>query len=397
MQHRSPKQCRERYHQNLKPTLNHEPISPEEGEIIEQLVQDMGKRWGEIARRLGNRSDNAVKNWWNGSMNRRKRRAPPAYEAPPPKNEETTVSGLNPLVRPSETEEEPLTAASSSALRMPLLERSEDETRKALQEETVNADMSVEAERRAYTDNYKEIPTYVASNWEESRGDLDAIEVELAAAKAEEDRREEEYIKKKAAEKETRRKKEEDEDEDDEVLRSITELLTGPAKEPRRGSSRQLPSIPTPSLKSDNDSGPIKTYGGPFIPATSKKTDVTSAEDDLPSERFALPIGYLATEAAPRADVAMKSPSIAMLEEDWDDRTPPRARSPAVGVKRYERPESDAAILDAEDDDHLSAPNIVENRRPSTRETTPWLADILRNKPKRSSSPRYRSKDLPGN
>ncbi|KIV85857.1 hypothetical protein PV11_01510 [Exophiala sideris] len=73
MQHRSAKQCRERYHQNLKPTLNHEPITAQEGELIEQLVQDMGKRWAEIARRLGNRSDNAVKNWWNGSMNRRKR------------------------------------------------------------------------------------------------------------------------------------------------------------------------------------------------------------------------------------------------------------------------------------------------------------------------------------
>lgn len=73
LQYRSPKQCRERYHQNLKPSLNHEPISTQEGEMIERLVNDMGKRWAEIARRLGNRSDNAVKNWWNGSMNRRKR------------------------------------------------------------------------------------------------------------------------------------------------------------------------------------------------------------------------------------------------------------------------------------------------------------------------------------
>lgn len=73
LQHRSPKQCRERYHQNLKPSLNHEPISAHEGEMIEQMVHEMGKRWAEIARRLGNRSDNAVKNWWNGSMNRRKR------------------------------------------------------------------------------------------------------------------------------------------------------------------------------------------------------------------------------------------------------------------------------------------------------------------------------------
>ena len=70
---RSPKQCRERFHQNLKPNLNHEPISPEEGLLIEQMVADMGKRWAEIARRLRGRSDNAVKNWWNGGMNRRRR------------------------------------------------------------------------------------------------------------------------------------------------------------------------------------------------------------------------------------------------------------------------------------------------------------------------------------
>ncbi|KAI0124428.1 myb-like DNA-binding domain-containing protein [Xylariales sp. AK1849] len=70
---RTPKQCRERYHQNLKPSLNHEPITADEGALIEQLVVQIGKRWAEIARRLHNRSDNAVKNWWNGSMNRRKR------------------------------------------------------------------------------------------------------------------------------------------------------------------------------------------------------------------------------------------------------------------------------------------------------------------------------------
>jgi len=70
---RSPKQCRERYHQNLKPTLNHEPITPEEGEAIERMVNEMGKRWADISRRLPGRSDNAVKNWWNGGMNRRRR------------------------------------------------------------------------------------------------------------------------------------------------------------------------------------------------------------------------------------------------------------------------------------------------------------------------------------
>lgn len=70
---RTPKQCRERYHQNLKPTLNHDPITPEEGVQIDQMVREIGKRWAEIARRLDGRSDNAVKNWWNGNQNRRKR------------------------------------------------------------------------------------------------------------------------------------------------------------------------------------------------------------------------------------------------------------------------------------------------------------------------------------
>ncbi|ODQ47774.1 hypothetical protein PICMEDRAFT_32286, partial [Pichia membranifaciens NRRL Y-2026] len=68
---RSAKQARERYHQNLKPSLNRTPITPEEGLLIEELVDRYGKRWAEIARHLNGRSDNAIKNWWNGGASRR--------------------------------------------------------------------------------------------------------------------------------------------------------------------------------------------------------------------------------------------------------------------------------------------------------------------------------------
>lgn len=134
----------------------------------------------------------------------------------------------------------------------------------------------------------------------------------------------------------------------------------------------------------------ILKYGGPLARVTSNKSE--ASEDEPPEQRFALPIGYLSTEAAPRADLAMKSPSIALLEEDWDEPRPPsRSRSPMPSL----RTGSETAISDAEDEDDgsLGTAKLVEHRRPSTRETTPWLADILRDKPaRRSASPMLRAR-----
>ncbi|CAK7236498.1 hypothetical protein SBRCBS47491_009658 [Sporothrix bragantina] len=78
MQGRSAKQCRERWVQNLRPDLEHEPINEMEGNFIMAHVETLGKKWAEIARRLEYetgrvRSDNNVKNWYNGTVNRQTR------------------------------------------------------------------------------------------------------------------------------------------------------------------------------------------------------------------------------------------------------------------------------------------------------------------------------------
>lgn len=75
---RTAKQCRERWVQNLKPSLDRGPITPVESDFILKEVSIRGTKWAEIARQLrvhgiSNRSDNAVKNWFNGNKNRMKR------------------------------------------------------------------------------------------------------------------------------------------------------------------------------------------------------------------------------------------------------------------------------------------------------------------------------------
>ncbi|KAK4113793.1 hypothetical protein N656DRAFT_707101, partial [Canariomyces notabilis] len=70
---RTPKQCRERWEQNLKPGLRHDPITAEEGAEILRLHKKLGNKWAKIAQHLPGRCDNAVKNWFNGHRNRLER------------------------------------------------------------------------------------------------------------------------------------------------------------------------------------------------------------------------------------------------------------------------------------------------------------------------------------
>eukprot|EP01155_Anaeramoeba_flamelloides_P028140 Anaeramoba_flamelloidesa831940_24.p1 GENE.a831940_24~~a831940_24.p1 ORF type:complete len:218 (-),score=43.61 a831940_24:39-692(-) len=65
---RTPKQCRERWKNQLDPSLNHGPWTKEEDEILIQKHKELGNKWSQIKRLLPGRSDNMIKNRWNSTL-----------------------------------------------------------------------------------------------------------------------------------------------------------------------------------------------------------------------------------------------------------------------------------------------------------------------------------------
>lgn len=111
-----------------------------------------------------------------------------------------------------------------------------------------------------------------------------------------------------------------------------------------------------------------------FIRKDSGKCDAET-DETLGEQGFSLPIGFLSTESGPQADLAMQSPSIAALEENWEDDEPSSSHGKRQQHMAKDEGDDDAAASDAEDD--VKPMKILDERRPSVRETTPWLASIL--------------------
>ncbi|KAJ3435337.1 transcription factor myb119-related [Anaeramoeba flamelloides] len=68
---RNPKQCRERWKNQLDPTIDRSPITREEEELLVSKIAEIGSKWCKLATFFKGRPDNMLKNYWYSTLSAR--------------------------------------------------------------------------------------------------------------------------------------------------------------------------------------------------------------------------------------------------------------------------------------------------------------------------------------